>query len=218
MPVKAVIFDAYGTLFRNEDLRLIPQRIVADHGLSASADDVFRVWVDLYSDAIQRPPFRTLRAIQHDVLGQILKQFRCGGDECAYVDLFFGITTRVELYPDARAILSALGPVRAVIVSNADHEHAAAWDVALPVELVLISEALQAYKPDPAVFHRALERLRLPADEVLHVGDSLVDDVAGANAAGLRVAWVNRDGRARRSDAPQPDFEIRELTELARLL
>jgi len=29
MPVKAVIFDAYGTLLRHEDLMLIPRRIVA---------------------------------------------------------------------------------------------------------------------------------------------------------------------------------------------
>lgn len=45
-----------------------------------------------------------------------------------------------------------------------------------------MSEALQAYKPDPFVFHRVLERLQLPPADVLHVGDSLVDDVAGAKA------------------------------------
>jgi len=43
MPVKALIFDAYGTLRQNEDLRLIPRRIVADHGLSVPIDDVWRV-------------------------------------------------------------------------------------------------------------------------------------------------------------------------------
>jgi FMN phosphatase YigB (HAD superfamily) len=45
-----------------------------------------------------------------------------------------------------------------------------------------------------------------------------VDDVAGAKAAGLPVAWVNRDGRARRPDVPPPDFELRDLTELPALL
>ena len=53
---------------------------------------------------------------------------------------------------------------------------------------------------------------------MLHVGDSDVDDVKGARAAGVRVAWLNRTGRARRADAPAPDFEIRDLTELLRLL
>ena len=47
-----------------------------------------------------------------------------------------------------------------------------------------------------------------------HVDDSDVDDVKGARAAGLRVAWVNRDRRSHHPDVPQPDFEIPDLTEL----
>ena len=218
MPVKAVLFDAYGTLLRNEDLLRIPRRIVADHALSAPVRDVFDAWIDLYSAAIQRPTFRTLRAIQGDVLRRLLRRFEVDGDASPYVELFFEVTTKVELYPDAREVLSALGPVRSAIVSNADHEHLAAWDFALPVEFILVSEAVRAYKPHPSVFRGALDRLGLHADDVLHVGDSLVDDVAGAKAAGLRVAWVNRDGRARRPDAPAPDFEIRDLRELTPLL
>jgi 2-haloacid dehalogenase/putative hydrolase of the HAD superfamily len=218
MPVKAVIFDAYGTLLRNEDMLRIPRCIVADHALSAPVADVFDAWIDLYSEAIQRPTFRALRAIQGDVLRQLLRRFDVDGDASRYVELFFEVTTTVELYPDAREVLSALGPVRSAIVSNADHEHVAAWNFAVPVEFILVSEAVRAYKPHPAVFRSALERLGLQPDDVLHVGDSLVDDVAGAKAAGLRVAWINRDGRARRAGVPAPDFEIRDLRELTPLL
>jgi 2-haloacid dehalogenase len=80
------------------------------------------------------------------------------------------------------------------------------------------SETVGAYKPDRLVFQKALDQLRLEPHEVLHVGDSDVDDVGGAQAAGLRVAWVYRDGRSRRPDVPPPDFEIRDLTGLTRLL
>jgi len=218
MPVKAVIFDAYGTLLRNEDLTLIPRRIVADHGLSVRIDDVWRVWIDLYSEATQLPPFRTLREIQGQILPRVLRRFGVGADAAPYVDLFFQVTTKVELYPETLEVLSALGHVRSAIVSNADHEHLAAWNFTLPVEFVLISETVRAYKPHPLVFQRALEQLGLQPDEVLHVGDSDVDDVKGAKAAGLRVAWVNRDRRPRRSDVPQPDFEIPDLTGLLTLL
>jgi len=37
MPVEAMPCDAYGTLLRNEHGRLIPQRLVADHGWSVSS-------------------------------------------------------------------------------------------------------------------------------------------------------------------------------------
>src|SRR5216684_3529083 len=100
MAIKAVIFDAYGTLLRNEDLMLIPRRIVADHGLSVRVDDVLRVWMDLYFEATQQPPFRTLRAIQGQILPRVLRHFEVGADAAPYVDLFFQLTTKVELYPE----------------------------------------------------------------------------------------------------------------------
>jgi 2-haloacid dehalogenase len=108
--------------------------------------------------------------------------------------------------------------VRSAIVSNADHEHLAAWNFTLPVQFILISEAVRAYKPHRHVFQTAVDRLGVEPHEVLHVGDSDVDDVMGAKAAGLHVAWVNRDGRPLHADVPQPDFEIPDPTELPALL
>jgi len=217
-PIKAVIFDAYGTLLRNDDLALIPRRIVADHGSSARVEDVWRAWSELYYEATQVVPFRTLREIEAHILPRVLRQFDVGADAAPYVELFFQVTTKVELYPETRGVLEALGDMRAAILSNADHEHVAAWDFTLPVEFVLISESVGAYKPHRRVFEHALERLGLTPHDVLHVGDSDVDDVKGANEAGLRVAWVNRDGRRRRPGVPAPDFEIRDLSELPLIL
>ena len=217
-PFKAVIFDAYGTLLRDDGLVRIPRQIVADHGLSAGAEEVQRVWSELYFEATQREPFQTLRQIEEENLPRLLERFGVRADAAPYVDLFFRVTTNIELYPETRRVLDELGPIRSAIVSNADHEHLAAWRFTLPVEFILISESIRAYKPHRLVFVRALERLGLAPHEVLHVGDSDVDDVKGAKAAGLRVAWVNRDGRRRRADVPAPDFEIRDLDELPLLL
>ena len=218
MAIKAVTFDAYGTLLRDDDLMLIPRRIVADHGLSVSIDDVLRTWIDLYFEATQQRPFLTLREIQGQILPRVLRQFAGPADAAPYVDLFFQVTTKVELYPETLEVLNGLGPVRSAIVSNADHEHLASWNFKWPVQFIVISEAVRAYKPHPLMFQRALEQLSLQPHEVLHVGDSDVDDVKGAKAAGLRVAWLNRTGRSRRPDVPPPDFEIRDLTELPALL
>src|SRR5205814_1450082 len=169
---------------------------------SARAEDVFDAWIDRYSEATQRPPFRTLREIQPEILGQVLHSLGVDADAAPYVELFFEATTKVELYPEVPEVLRALGAVRTAIVSNADSEHIAAWSFSLPVEFIVISESIRAYKPDPLVFRTALERLGLEAHEVLHVGDSDVDDVKGAKAAGLRVAWLNREGRPRRPAEP----------------
>ena len=215
---KAVIFDAYGTLLRNDDLLMVPRQIVEDHGLTGRIDEVWRAWEELYFEATRLVPFRTLREIETLILPRVLRQFDIGADAAPYVELFFRATTKVELYPETLDVLNELGHVRTAILSNADHEHVAAWTFSLPVEFILISETLRAYKPDRLVFQRALEQLGLEPHEVLHVGDSEVDDVQGAQEAGLRVAWVNRNGRTRRRGGPAPDFEIRDLSQLLSLL
>jgi 2-haloacid dehalogenase len=218
MRVKAVTLDAYGTLLRNDGLLLLPRRIVADHGLSVSAEDVLRIWIDLYHEATQSPPFRTLRDIQEDILARVLRQLGVTAAATPYVELFFEVTTRVELYPEVLDVLNALGPVRSAVVSNADHEHVAAWRFKWPLQHIVISEAVRAYKPHPRIFQRALEQLGLSPHEVLHVGDSEIDDIEGAKRAGLRAAWLNRSGRPRRTHMPPPDYEIRDLTGLLPLL
>src|SRR5262249_14732075 len=106
-PIKAVIFDAYGTLLKNEEMTLVPRRIVADHRLSAPVDDVLRQWIDLYSEAIQRPEFRTLREIQGDILQRVLRHFGVDADASPYVELFFQVTTRIELYPEVPDVMRA---------------------------------------------------------------------------------------------------------------
>jgi 2-haloalkanoic acid dehalogenase type II len=218
MPFKAVTFDAYGTLLKNQGVIAVARRIVVDHRLTVPSEEVSRCWIDLYCEATQQIPFRTLRQIHGHILPSVLPRFDVQADVARFVDLFFQVTTQVELYPETRAVLDALRHVRCAILSNADHEHLAAWHSLFPMEGIVISEAVQAYKPHPVMFQRALERLRVEPDEVLHVGDSDVDDVKGAKATGLHVAWVNRDGRARRVDVPAPDFEIPDLTALPALV
>jgi len=99
-------------------------------------------------------PFRTLRETEAHILPRVLRKFAASAsaDAAKYVELFFQVTTRIELYPETRRVLDALAPVRSAIVSNADHEHVAAWDFTLPVEFMLISEAVRAYKPHRLVF------------------------------------------------------------------
>ncbi len=217
-PFKAVLFDAYGTLLRNDDLVLVPRQIVADHGLSIPIEEVLRAWSELYHQTTQLEPFRTLREIEELNLSRLLRRLEIGVDATPYVELFFKVTTTVELYPETLDVLNALRHVRTAVLSNADLEHLAAWNFTLPVEFVLISENLRAYKPHRLAFQKALEHLDLLAHEVLHVGDSQVDGVKGAKEAGLAVAWVNRDGRPRRRDVPAPDFQVRDLRELPALV
>jgi putative hydrolase of the HAD superfamily len=66
-------------------------------------------------------------------------------------------------------------------------------------------------KPDPAPFMDALDALGTSAPATVHVGDS-DDDVLGADAAGMRTAWLRREGR----DPPstRPHFVLDSMADL----
>ena len=72
-------------------------------------------------------------------------------------------------------------------------------------------------KPDPRLFHFALEQAGCAPDEMLHVGDSLEYDVAGATVAGVQAVWLNREGLSQEA-APDGVVELRTLAELVDML
>jgi YjjG family noncanonical pyrimidine nucleotidase len=115
----------------------------------------------------------------------------------------------------AAALLAALRRrARVGIVSNnlmdEQQDKLRYCELAPHVDAVVVSEHVGAIKPDPAIFHVALERLGATASEAVMVGDSWSADVVGARRAGIRAIWFNPEGRPR----PEPAPEVAELRAL----
>ena len=106
-----------------------------------------------------------------------------------------GVWTRV--IPESVAALRALKAlgVKLAVVSNADGtvEQQLRDDgigqvgpgPGVELDAVLDSAVVCVSKPDPRIFELALERIGVPAERALHVGDILAADVEGARAAGV---------------------------------
>ena len=62
-------------------------------------------------------------------------------------------------------------------------------------QTIVISVEAGCRKPDTAIFRRAAKQLGLPTGSILHVGDSLTEDVDGADAAGMRSVLLARNGK-----------------------
>jgi 2-haloalkanoic acid dehalogenase type II len=83
------------------------------------------------------------------------------------------------------------------------------------VDAVAVSEEIDAWKPDPEAYKRAVALLGLEPAEVAMVGDHVENDVAGALAAGLAAAvWVERAP----GELPEGAHLAKELAEVPRLL
>jgi putative hydrolase of the HAD superfamily len=121
-------------------------------------------------------------------------------------------------YDDVVPALTALrdGGHRLYIVSN--------WDCSLPewlgpprlldlVDAVVTSADVGAVKPDARIFERALALAGVGPEQVVHVGDSLENDVAGARPLGIRAVLLQRAG-----EPPAGVESVRSLGELPPLL
>ena len=71
-------------------------------------------------------------------------------------------------------------------------------------------------KPHTDAFDEALAELGLPADRVLYVGNSLEYDVAGAQNAGLHVAWLRSPDEE--PHPYSPEYVIDSLADLPEIL
>lgn len=74
-------------------------------------------------------------------------------------------------------------------------------------------------KPHPLMFDRALTGLQLAPHQCLHVGDLQRTDIAGANALGMRTAWIHRPIYAgKEQEDHQPDVIVASVAQLAEAL
>jgi HAD superfamily hydrolase (TIGR01509 family) len=79
------------------------------------------------------------------------------------------------------------------------------------------SDELRLRKPDPRIFRAALQGLGLAAQEVVHIGDDVTADVAGAAAVGMRTVWFNT-GFWPGASTDRADGEIRDHGDLPAVL
>ena len=104
-----------------------------------------------------------------------------------------------ELYEDALPVLADLRSrgLRLGLVSNTGRNlQEFVAHHRLDVDVALGSGAFGRTKPHPAIFQEVLQRIDVDPVDAAMVGDSPEDDIEGAHAAGIDVAFLlDRDGR-----------------------
>jgi len=222
---RALTFDCYGTLIDWEtgilkSLRsvLTPRRIQLD-------DDQLLSLFAAIESPIQQGPFRSYRDVLHASMRRIADHlgFVPDGDE---VSALSRSLPDWPPFPDTVPALAALGHrYRLGIISNTDDDLFAGTARRLETHFDWVITAQQAgsYKPSRNNFHRALERIGLPWDQVTHVAQSLYHDIGPARSLGLATVWVNRRaGKSGFGATPAarvlPDLEVPDLATLARIV
>lgn len=108
------------------------------------------------------------------------------------------------------------------VISNgpADHQWNKARTLGVPMwipeENIFMSGDIGYIKPDKRAFDYALEKLDIKPENAWYIGDSLRNDIAGAQNAGWHTIWVNR--RPYDPGEVHPEYIVHSEEELRELL
>ncbi len=185
----------------------------ARRGWPAVGTEVYDAW-DRRSKAAQRDvsewvPFVDL---SQEALAGVYDALGLAGDARQDVDTLFAAVGDWPLWPDVEESLPLLAEqFRIGLLSNVDdvvfrRTRAAAY---LDPELVMTSQRLGYYKPDPRIYLSA----DAAVGPIVHVATS-ARDVRGALAAGIAVVRLRRPGHQLDPDGPVPTFEVTRLIDL----
>jgi HAD superfamily hydrolase (TIGR01509 family) len=219
---KAVLFDLDDTLWP-----IAPVILQAEETLFAwLREHAPRVAQQFSIDSLRQARLELLAqqpAFQLD-LGKLrraglLAAFQQAGEDAAKVELamaqFFAARNAVVPYDDVvPGLLRLKGRVLvgAITNGNADLQtiglahHFSAW-VSAP--------QLGVAKPDPAIFLAGCRELGVAPEDAVYVGDDVLLDVQGAQQAGMRGVWMNRNGSNKHVEhGVVPDAIVRNVDEL----
>jgi len=123
----------------------------------------------------------------------------------------------IELYPDVIPTFDVLAPHFKLGLLSNGNTYPERCGLEDRFAFVIFSQDVQVEKPDPRIFEITAQQAGCELAQLLHVGDSLENDVAGAQNVGAKAVWLNRDGVPNNTKT-QPDYEVASLTEIPAIL
>ena len=217
-------FDCYGTLVDWETGLLRSLRPLLGAAGDGVDDDRLLARYAHHEARLEAAPFRPYRAVLDGVARAIGSELGVAVDD-ASAARFAESLGDWPAFPDTVAALRRLARrYRLAIISNVDDDLFAvtARTLEVPFEPVVTARQVGAYKPSPAMFTAAAERIGVPRDRWLHIAQSRVHDVVPAHAFGIATVWVDRragrGGGAAGEVAPgsaRPDLTVPDLAALA---
>jgi 2-haloacid dehalogenase len=191
--IKAVVFDAYGTLYDIQSVAAVTEQAFPGYG-----DIITQIW------RIKQLEYTWLRSLMRryedfsvvtrESLAYTLRALGLTSDAAAF-DRIMEKYLHLDLYPDARTALAALKGRKLAILSNGSSDMLSALVKNSGLDRVLDAtisvDRKRVFKPAPEAYTLIEDVLGTHPDEVLFVSSNPWD-ACGAKNFGLNVAWIER--------------------------
>jgi 2-haloacid dehalogenase len=216
MSPRALVFDAYGTLY---DVHAVVQR--CDEFWPGRGTELSKLWRAkqleyTWQRSLMRryAPFSQVTREALAYACQALKLPLDGEREAGLMQEYL----RLAAYPDVPGALGRF-KMKTAILSNGspDMLDPLVRHSGLKFDAVLSVDDVKIFKPAPAVYQVAVDRLGVKKEDIGFVSSNCWDAL-GAKSFGFRVYWINRAGAPLDALGLQPDGQLRSLGDLPEVL
>ena len=198
--MRAIIFDAFGTLFKvtSGGSAKIIMKNITDCGIVLDEKAFLEEWKSYYKKHTSDDyNFMTERDIFISRIQMFYDRYHVKRNAENDADSLLATAFAREAYPETKDVLHDLMENYLVFIgSNTDNDvlECVMQNNNVTVHKVYTSENLKCYKPSSHFFTQILDDSALSANEVLFIGDSVTDDIMGPKAIGIKTVWIDRDG------------------------
>lgn len=210
---RALVFDAYGTLFDVHSVQSRCEALWPGKGAQLS-----QLWRAKQLEYTWQRSLMNRYAPFSQVTGEALLyachllKLSIGEQEKQFV---MNEYLKLALYPDVREAMKKLHPRKCAILSNGspDMLDPLVEQSGLRFDAVLSVDEVKVYKPAPAVYELAVRKLNTPKEQIAFVSSNCWDAL-GAKSFGFTVYWINRAGAPVDRMGLDLDFVISSLKDL----
>jgi putative hydrolase of the HAD superfamily len=207
-----VAFDAVGTLIHPEPgVAEAYHSSAARHGSRLSAEEIAHRFRMVYSEFEELPPERAETSEERElakwreIVSRVIPDLKAP-EEC-FRDLFewFSHPQAWRVYPDVAEALERLWAtgMQVALASNFDRRLHQVCD-GLPgldrIRVRVVSSEVGWRKPSAGFYRALVSQTGVDPSEIVMIGDSWLNDIAGAREAGLQALWLDRRGPSSTSD------------------
>lgn len=217
MTIKGATFDIGGVLYTDDVFKRAVKSALIELGAKVS-DEIFE---KVYSDHLESQSGSLRTKLCQEFLGSLDKK----SELLKVTDKYWKFESS-DMYQEVKAELLKLREAGILLGIIANQPVTVAetlkkdglYDL---FKFMGISALVGIEKPKPELYELAIRELGLPAEEIVHVGNRIDNDVKPAKALGMKTVWVMR-GEANPNptadDLKVADLSVIDLTGIAELI
>ncbi|AWB66368.1 2-haloalkanoic acid dehalogenase [Saccharobesus litoralis] len=224
-PIKAISFDLDDTLYNNYPTIMAAEQALIIHlqSVHPNLKNITKRDIELVREQVllEQPKLSSdVTLLRRHWLAKLFNNHKIPNSDNHIgptFSTFMLARNRISISQKTITFLSKLKsrvPLIAISNGNLDIE---TTPLANYFTLKMFANSDNKAKPDPAMFLLASQKLSIPCEHILHIGDQLNTDVLGAKRAGCQAAWFDPYSAVK----PYPvlaDLQLQSLDELLNLV